>query len=127
MNDDVYKLPLGLLKIEQISDMALSVCAKSYITCNYESLQQVHELAAILDAHGFLHGNAAAVMLNDDDFEHHMKIALKGVRNTADISVFDFLNVILGVSRTYTTNRGIRKELGTSHLATYELEKEVKK
>ena len=113
---------IGLLKTELESDVCLAVCAKTYVAYSYSDLDEINELATILSEHGFLSGDVSKVFLSKN---RQKKTALKGTRNQKSISVFDFLNVILGVRRTYTTNRGIRKMQNTANMATYELEKEA--
>ena len=115
---------LGLLKTEIEADCCLAACAKTYVAFSYTDLEEINDLATILSEHGFLSGDVAEVFLSEEK-NHQKKTALKGTRNQNGITVFDFLNSILGVRRTYTMNRGIRKQQNTAHMAVYELEKEA--
>ena len=102
------------------------MCAspKCYCTLKFTSWEQVVKIANKIEPFGLLEGQISPeVCLFDVDIESEGQLNIKAKGNSSpyDINEFVFLDTILGNSRTYTENRGIRRPVGKSELRIYSL------
>ena len=116
-----------MLKVEKIAHACFASCSKAYITFDYGNMDQIQNIASILDEHGLLATTPSVetCLFEEPAIVPKKQAKTKGNNNLLEVDEFVFLNVILGRDRFYAVNRGIRKQLHTNDISTYSMHKEA--
>ena len=113
----------GILKVEKLAHAAFCASPKCYVTFKFTSWEQIEKIASKIEPFGLLKGQISPeACLYDVDMSSclgEINIKAKGNSSPDEINEFNFLDTILGISRSYTENRGIRRPAGKSELRIY--------